>query len=297
MSELSIPRRDPQSFESFLEATLSRAAAHPCPPGLARALHYAVFPGGQRLRPRLLEAVAEASGGAHPGLILRASAAIELLHCASLVHDDLPCFDDADARRGRPSVHRAFSEATAVLVGDALIALAFEQLAAAQPAGAMAEVLACLARGVTPPFGIIAGQAWESEERVDRATYHRLKTGALFVAATRAGALAGGGDPAQWALLGERIGEAYQVADDLKDALSSEEELGKPIKRDQILGRPSAVRDLGVKGALSLLERLLEQAEDAVPAGPNKAAVIGTFLSPMVELRRKIHRPALRSVV
>ena len=100
-----------------------------CPPRLADALRYAVFPGGARIRPRLCLAVAPACGDDDPAASDAAAAAIELLHCASLVHDDLPCFDDADLRRGRPSVHRAFGEPLAVLAGDALIVLAFETLA------------------------------------------------------------------------------------------------------------------------------------------------------------------------
>lgn len=289
-------KRQSSDLESLLESLLAGAGAAPCPPGLARALRHAVVPGGSRIRPRLLLSVASACGGRHPALALRAAAALELLHCASLVHDDLPCFDDADERRGRPSVHRAFGEPTAVLVGDALIVLAFEALSEATPQPEMAQILGRLARSVGPPSGIVAGQAWESEARVDIVTYHRAKTAALFVAAVSCGAIAGGGAPEAWAPLGERIGEAYQVADDLKDVLSTPGELGKPVSRDAALGRPSAVAELGVTGAAQRLVRLFEEAEEAVPPCPGKAEVIACFRAPMLELASRIPRPALRSL-
>ncbi|NBQ39213.1 MAG: geranylgeranyl pyrophosphate synthase, partial [Alphaproteobacteria bacterium] len=116
-------------IEQELETAISRAAGSDCPPILAEALGYAVFPGGARIRPRLCLAVAMACGDKSPIAATAAAAAIELLHCASLVHDDLPCFDNAGMRRGKPSVHLAYGERIAVLAGDALIVLAFEQLA------------------------------------------------------------------------------------------------------------------------------------------------------------------------
>lgn len=116
-------------LEQELEQAVSRAAGSDCPPLLAEALRYAVFPGGARIRPRLRLAVAHACGNENPLAALSAASAIEILHCASLVHDDLPCFDNSALRRGKPSVHCAYGERTAVLSGDALIVLAFEWLA------------------------------------------------------------------------------------------------------------------------------------------------------------------------
>lgn len=116
-------------IEQALTVAVARAGGPGCPPRLAEAVRHAVFPRGARIRPRLTLAVAEACGGDDPGAADAAAAAIELLHCASLVHDDLPCFDDAATRRGKPSVHRAFGEPLAVLAGDALIVLAFQTLA------------------------------------------------------------------------------------------------------------------------------------------------------------------------
>ena len=148
-----------------------------------------------------------------------AGAALELLHCASLVHDDLPCFDAADTRRGRPSVHKAFGEPLAVLAGDALIVLAFQTLARVPCAPQRLAILPLtVAQSVGVPSGIVAGQAWECEPQIDLAHYHRAKTGALFAAATVAGAASAGADAEPWRMVGEKLGEAYQVADDIRDA-------------------------------------------------------------------------------
>ena len=140
-------------------------ALHGTPPRLAQALRYAVFPGGARVRPRLSLAVAMACGDDRPELSNGAAAAIELLHCASLVHDDLPCFDDAATRRGKASVHAAFGEPLAVLAGDALIVRAFEALALAAVAEPLRlpALLGLLGAAVGAPNGIVAGQAWECE--------------------------------------------------------------------------------------------------------------------------------------
>lgn len=237
------------------------------PPRLAAALWHAVFPSGARLRPRLTLAVAAACGDGAPALVDGAAAAVELLHCASLVHDDLPCFDDADTRRGRPAVHRAFGEPLAVLAGDALIVLAFETLArsAAETPGRLVPLVAIVAGAVGAPHGIAAGQAWECEPFVDLSEYHRAKTGILFAAATAAGAAAVGHEAAPWRLLGERLGEAYQVADDLRDVGGEADELGKPVGRDAALGRRSAVVEFGVEGAIRRLDRLVAEAAASIP--------------------------------
>lgn len=257
-------------MKSRIEAALSAAVAQMeagSPPKLASAIRHAVFPGGARVRPHLCMAVATACGDDAPGLTDAAAAAIELLHCASLVHDDLPCFDDAALRRGKPSVHRAYGEALAVLAGDGLIVLAFETLArgAAHGPERLAPLLSAISRGAGAPHGLVAGQAWESEPSPVLEEYHRAKTGALFVAATVAGATAAGADGAQWRALGDRLGEAYQVADDLLDAVGDPDELGKPTLRDVALSRPSAVAKLGVEGAVARLETYLSEAVDSIP--------------------------------
>jgi geranylgeranyl diphosphate synthase, type II len=216
--------------------------------------------------------VALACGDDRPGLSDAAAAAIEFLHCASLVHDDLPCFDNAALRRGKPSVHCAFGEPLAVLTGDTLIVLAFETLARAA-AGAperLGPLVSIVGRGVGAPGGLCAGQAWESEPVAPLREYHRAKTGALFIAATAAGAAAAGADPAPWRDLGDRLGEAYQVADDLKDALAEAAAIGKPTGVDTVLARPNAVADLGVGGALARLKQLIGEALKAFPTAPGR---------------------------
>jgi geranylgeranyl diphosphate synthase, type II len=259
-------------IEQALQGTVSRAEAPGCPPGLAAAMRHAVFPRGARVRPRLCLAVAAACGDDEPALSEAAAISIELLHCASLVHDDLPCFDDAATRRGRPSVHRAFGEPLAVLAGDALIVLAFQTLGRfSHRPQRIALLLTTVSRSVGVPFGIVAGQAWECEPHVDIAHYHRAKTGALFAAASIAGAAAAGAECEPWRMLGEKLGEAYQVADDIRDAAGDSEEIGKPTGRDAVLGRPNVVIELGLAGAMRRLDQLVSEAIAAIPACPGAA--------------------------
>lgn len=254
-------------IERTLKSSLARGDDPGCPPRLVAAMRHSVFPRGARIRPRLCLAVAAACGDDHPDASDAAAASIELLHCASLVHDDLPCFDDADMRRGKPSVHRAFGEPLAVLAGDALIVLAFQTLAWGT-AGAphrLPALMLTIGRAVGAPRGIVAGQAWECEPNADLSQYQREKTGALFAAATVAGAAAAGADGEAWRALGEQLGEAYQVADDLRDVACDAADLGKPVGQDAAHGRPSAVLSLGVDGAISRLRGLASAAVDAVP--------------------------------
>jgi len=265
-------------IERSLAAALSLRTAHPgCPPGLAAAVQHAVFPGGARIRPRLCHAVAAACGAREHAVVDSTAAAIELLHCASLVHDDLPCFDDAATRRGRPSVHRAFGERLAVLAGDALIVMAFQTLCAGTTTAPhrLSRLLSIVAASVGPPTGIVAGQAWECEPKVPREQYQREKTGALFAAAAMGGAEAAGSDGTAWRPLGDGLGEAFQVADDLHDVVTDAGILGKPVGRDEALGRPSAVAELGIVGAVRLFERLMRAAIDSIPGCPGRVQLAG----------------------
>ncbi len=270
--------------ELALEAALARAEGPGAPPRLAAAMRHAIFPGGGRVRPKLLLAVAGANGDPAPTLSDAAAAALEMLHCASLVHDDMPVFDDAPTRRGRPSVHAAFDAPTALLAGDALIVAAFETVARAAPVdpAASAALSLVIAKAVGMPRGITAGQGWESEPAIDLAEYHRAKTGALFVAAATGGAIAAGRDPGPWRALGEKLGEAYQVADDLADAFASEQDIGKPCRQDAAHARPNAVAALGAAGAVAKLEGLIEAAAAAIPPCPGAGA-----LADLVRLQAK----------
>jgi geranylgeranyl diphosphate synthase type II len=245
-------------IDEALEAAITSATGPSTPPTLVKALRYAVFPGGGRLRPQLclLVAMAESGGWPHPDAV-SAAAAIELLHCASLVHDDLPCFDDADSRRGRPSVHRMFGEPIAVLVGDALIVHAFHQAGRGPHAAALVKALSDAAGALR---GLVAGQAWETETSVALDEYHRAKTASLFEAAAAMGAIASGGDAARWRELSEALGRAYQAADDIADAIGSAAVIGKPIGQDDAKTRPSLVRSLGLDGARRHLANLVAYA-------------------------------------
>jgi geranylgeranyl diphosphate synthase, type II len=254
-------------IEDSLQAAVSASIGPGCPPKLAAAVRHAVFPGGARIRPQLCLAVARACGDDQPALADAAGTAIELLHCASLVHDDLPCFDDAPVRRGQASVHSAFGERLAVLAGDALIVMATQVLVRAAPTSPARALLLLqtIADSVGMPGGIVAGQAWECEPRVSLREYQRLKTGALFAAATLSGAQAAGGDVEAWRGLGECLGEAYQVADDIRDVVADPEHLGKPIGQDVALGRPSVATEQGLDAAVQIFQGLVAGAIAAVP--------------------------------
>jgi geranylgeranyl diphosphate synthase, type II len=254
-------------FERALTAILDDSCAAGCPPNFANALRYAVFPGGARVRPKLVEAVAAACGNADSAAVSAGACAIEMLHCASLVHDDLPCFDGAAYRRGKPSVHVAFGERLAVLTGDALIIEAF---AATALYPQMARIIA---RSVGAPNGICAGQAWECEDSMDLVSYQRAKTGALFAACTMVGAIAAGRDPQPWEQAGMLIGEAFQVADDLRDVAGVSGEIGKPTGQDVAHSLPNMVSTLGFDGAVQHFENLLSRVVSSIPDCAGRAAL------------------------
>lgn len=236
------------------------------PARLAAAMRYAVFPGGGRLRPSLCRAISSALGDPAPELADAAAVAVELVHCASLVHDDLPCFDNALVRRGRPSVHAQAGEPIAVLVGDALIAMAYQSLAAARTERRdwILELVLTLSRGLGQPAGIIAGQAWEAEQVVSLQAYHQAKTASLFEAACAMGALAAGSDPAPFRSVGRSLGLAYQLLDDLVDE-RPDAETGKLPGMDSRNGRPNALHALGEAACHKLIESHIQDACDAIP--------------------------------
>jgi geranylgeranyl diphosphate synthase type II len=274
----------PDRLEHALERTIDRLTGEGCPPRLAEAIRHAVFPAGNRLRPRLCHAVATALGEDQPAVTDAAAVALELLHCASLVQDDLPAFDAAVERRGRPSVHRAFGEPLAILAADALIIGAYETIALAAPAqpSRAAALSLVLSRGVGTPGGAVAGQAWESEPEIDLQQYHRAKTAALFEAATAAGAVAAGHDPAPWRDVGTRLGQAYQVADDIADQRDT------GAGSDAALGRPNAAHEMGVGASLALFNLQAASALDAIPPCRERR-VVYSFVSQLIERFRAAH--------
>ena len=243
------------------------------PPTLKAAMLHAVFPGGARIRPQLCTAVAMVCGEDSPLLTDAGAVALELMHCASLVHDDMPAFDNAALRRGQTTVHAEFSEPIALLTGDALIVMAYQvllSLRGKQPqcagyAERLLEMMAIVSEGVGAPRGIVAGQAWECETKVDLWQYQRAKTGALFSASTAMGAVAAGANPAAWHVLGESLGDAYQIADDIRDVIGHIDLIGKPVGQDAEHGRPSAAQALGLEGANAQFKHLIDTAAKSVP--------------------------------
>jgi geranylgeranyl diphosphate synthase type II len=261
---MSLLTRAEEALKSHFEA----AAGTGAPQRLQAAMQHAVFSGGARIRPQLCMAVAIACGDDAPELTNAAAVALEFMHCASLVHDDMPTFDNADFRRGQPTVHKAFSEPLALLTGDGLIVMAYQVLlqAGRQHPARLIELMDNLSRGVGLPNGIVAGQAWECETTADLGQYQRAKTGALFVSATCAGAIASGRSHEPWAPLGAYLGEAYQVADDIRDVLGDVSSLGKPAGQDVLNARPSSAQALGLEGAIQHFDMLIAQAGDSIPA-------------------------------
>jgi len=246
---------------------------------LQEAVRYAALGGGKRLRPFLLLQSARLFS-VPEARALRAAAALEMLHCYSLVHDDLPAMDDAELRRGRPTLHRAYDEATAVLAGDALLTRAFAVLA--DPATHPDADLRCrLVAGLAAAGGLdgmIGGQALDlaaERESLDLAGIEALqahKTGALIVEACRAGAVLGGAEAAQRQALeayAARLGLAFQIVDDLLDASGDAAEVGKPLGRDAAAGKATFVALLGLEGAQERAARLVAEAKAALEAfGP-----------------------------
>jgi geranylgeranyl diphosphate synthase type II len=233
-----------------------------CSPTLKEAMNYALFPGGGRMRPLLLTTVAEVLGATDLELVQAAAASLELLHSASLVHDDLPCFDDAAWRRGRRSLHTVYGEPLAVLVGDGLIALAFRILAqniTPRRAAVLAEVGQVAST-------MVCGQAQESESQVALSTYHHCKTGCLFESAAVCGALAAGAPPEPWRLFGRRIGAIYQLADDVFDVVGSGQDVSKPTGRDALLGRPNYALAHGTQAAWAALDERFGELRSSLPS-------------------------------
>ncbi|WP_243370920.1 polyprenyl synthetase family protein [Microvirga solisilvae] len=286
--------------EANLEALLAdnaRRGEIARPARLMEAMRHAVLGGGKRLRPFLTIEAARLFGVAGEGP-LRAGSAIELLHCYSLVHDDLPSMDDDDMRRGRPTVHKAYDEATAILVGDALQTLAFEVLADPQT-DADATVRADLVLGLARASGLggmVGGQLLDltAEGRYGAVTMgeaevrqlQMMKTGAILTFSVEAGAIIGKADAKarrSLAEYGRALGAAFQVADDILDREASAEALGKRTGKDQEKGKATLVDLLGLEGAKRECGLLVEKADAALDQFGDKAQILREAVRFVVE--------------
>jgi len=251
-----------------------------CPAHLGEALRYALLAPGKRLRPQLVLLAAQACG-AGVERALPAAVAVEMVHAYSLVHDDLPAMDDDDLRRGRPTCHKQFGEATAILVGDALLARAFEVLAEEiEPADCAVRCCAELAQAAGAT-ALVGGQADDlatefRDASVDRLeSIHRRKTGALFRAALRLGAIVAGATTEQLAALdqyGSRLGLAFQVVDDLLDVSGSESDVGKRLGKDCQQGKTTYPALLGVVASRRHVDTLVDEACQAIQCFGESAA-------------------------
>ena len=256
------------------------------PERLLAAMRHAVLGGGKRLRPFLLVETAALFGARRDGALL-AGAALECLHCYSLVHDDLPAMDDDDLRRGQPTAHKAFDEATAILAGDALLTLAFDILARLEvhtDASVRIALVTELARA-SGLGGMAGGQMLDlaAEGRfadkhalaeTEIATLQAMKTGALIRFACRAGAILGKANDRASAGIdryGAAIGQAFQIADDLLDVEGDSATLGKATAKDAAAGKATLVAALGVAGAHARLDALIAEADAALAAFGAKA--------------------------
>ena len=282
--------------DSFLEAKARRveAALHAvvdtwagAPPLLVEAMAYSLFAGGKRLRPALAMGACELiCGDDDPAL--PAACAIEMIHTYSLIHDDLPAMDDDDLRRGMPTCHVKFGEATAILAGDTLMTMAFDVLADAGRTDVIREV--ARASGVN---GMAGGQILdlEAEENpVDLAglqAIHRAKTGALIRCSVRTGAMLGGADAAQLDALtryGEAIGLAFQIADDVLDIVGVEADIGKPVGSDAKSHKVTYPVLVGIDESRRLANEAIDEAIDALALfDPTRAAALRALATYIIE--------------
>ena len=243
---------------------------------VAEAMAYSAEAGGKRLRPVLVLEFCELTGG-DPMKALPFACAIEMIHTYSLIHDDLPCMDDDDLRRGRPSCHKQFGEATALLAGDGLLTKAFGVMAEAQlPPEIIVEAVRTLS-AFAGPEGMVAGQVIDLQNEkvpptasVLELTY-RLKTAALLQAACRLGVLAGGGTEMQLHQASDYayyLGMAFQIVDDILDVTGNTADLGKPVGSDEANGKTTFISLQGLEGARQMAAQYSTKALQALSAFP-----------------------------
>ena len=273
---LELLRRHGERLHAYFEAIRGRHTA--APPRLAEAIGYSLTAGGKRLRPALvLECCHACAGSADNASALAAAAAMEFVHTFSLVHDDLPAMDDDDLRRGRPTNHKVFGEAMAILAGDAMVTLAFELLAT-DAAPAVVPALVRELAHASGPEGMIGGQVLDIDGEDQSLTLaqlqqvHRMKTGALLTASCRMGAIAAGAPEGHLAAVtayGQHLGLAFQIVDDVLDVTSTPEQMGKATNKDAAKGKNTYPVLMGLAASQREAAHQLELALAAVaPLGP-----------------------------
>lgn len=253
----------------FVDAELDRflPAESDVPQTLHKAMRYSLFAGGKRLRPALALAASEAVGGTFADAA-PVACTVEMIHTYSLIHDDLPAMDDDDLRRGRPTCHKVFGDAMAILAGDALLTLAFEALTTCAKKERVAEIVRDVARA-SGTHGMVGGQVLDIEGEGQPATLasvraiHEWKTAALIAGSCTAGALAGGATQTEYeniANFGKKIGLAFQILDDILDETSSPEQLGKTPGKDAQAGKATYPRVMGLEKAKVEAQKLVDEA-------------------------------------
>lgn len=253
-----------------------------CPARLADAMRYSVLAPGKRLRPMLVLMAAEACGGVIEDA-MPAACAVEMVHAYSLIHDDLPAMDDDDLRRGLPTCHRQFDEATAILAGDGLLTLAFEVLATHIQPGEIAARCCAILASAAGAVGMVGGQAddvaggLEGDDLEGIESIHARKTGALISASLELGAVCAGANSDRIDGLrryGRRLGLAFQITDDLLDVRGDLATVGKRVGKDSEQGKATYPALLGVEASVRRAERLVEEAcSELLPLGANGAGL------------------------
>ena len=261
---------------------------------IGQAARYSLLGGGKRVR-AVLTLAACALGGAPAAQALDYACALEMLHCYSLIHDDLPCMDDDDFRRGRPSCHKQYGEATALLAADALVTAAFEVIAnAALPAQSRVQAAAVLAKA-GGARGMLYGQELDKRYETQPASEEQLralhahKTGALIVAAVELGCLAAGADEALRAALAQyaaELGLVFQIVDDILDVTATTAELGKPAGSDASMDKTTFVTLYGLQGARALAEDHNRAALDALQGFGEEAALLRLLADDLLQRKK-----------
>ncbi len=280
--------------DAALERLLPAPAQHPT--SIHKAMRHSVFAGGKRLRPILCMEAGRMVAGSLPAGIEEVGAALEMLHTYSLIHDDLPALDNDDLRRGRPTCHKVFGEAIAILAGDALQTQAYEVLARVQcPANARVRIIEEIARGTGTVDGMIGGQVVDLEAEHTKPDLkmleyiHRSKTAALITASVVSGGLyAGGGDDAVSRLrtFGQSIGLAFQIVDDVLDVTQTSEQLGKTAGKDMAAEKVTYPALFGIEESIKQADTLVAKAGASLDSFGGRAETLKALAHFLVERKK-----------